>query len=213
MTIILPVTQELLNGFGAVAPHMAGRTEPNLHCVRVTRWTISATCRYSAAMYEHTTYEESVQRYGEAGPSDPDMRVVIPANVVTEIVKHKIAKTGETLLILTHTSATFTVDAETVWQQAWIDTSKANYPPVERLFPDVTDLPIDYTPQHLGSGMLALVAKSGQALGKGTKQGPAALRFQYEQAPIGVAKARPVLVTSGRLSMIVQPVTPTGGAQ
>ena len=70
-----------------------------------------------------------------------------------------------------------------------------------------------YYCEYVVAGMLELVAKSGKALGKGTKQGPAALRFQYEQATIGVAKARPVLVTSGRLSMIVQPVIPAGGVQ
>jgi hypothetical protein len=211
LSITLPITPGLVAGFGAVLQHAAkDAVAPVIQSVRVTMRHIIATDRYTIGQYEHTTYDESVERYGEDGPADPDAAITLPRDVAEWLSKYKVSGLQILTLTLTEDRAiiTWENDAENIVEsRAFKNMSALNYPPVARLIPEVTEGAVDVPPLYLGADLLARVAKSAQIIQRVSRQKNAPVRMQFAPSESRY-RHDPVLVTIGRLTMLIQPSIP-----
>ncbi|KZE41377.1 hypothetical protein [Microbacterium sp. T32] len=201
--IVIPLTADLTAAFRAVLPFTSkDDVTPIIGAVKVTHRYLIATDRYAIARYEHTTYDESVERHGEEGPSEPDFAVLIPRDVAEWIGKHK-PTSGQTL----------TVTAETVtigWTDS-IESSRVlvpvggNYPPVERLITDASAEDVEISPFAIGTDRLDQLVKAGKALARVVGKN-AGWRFQLP-ASTGTRKCPPIRATLGeRMVTMIQPM-------
>lgn len=207
MSVTLPLTPELAAGFAAVAVHAsADKVRPITTGMRVSHRYLTATDMYSVARFEHTTYAESVERHGESGPADPGWTVVIPADVAAWASKLKPVRYVEETLTITDDTATLTRGGVAIESRTFVALT-GNFPPVERLIPEISDAAIDAEPFSLGAAMLAKLAKSAAPLARAAKAKDLPMRFQLTPAPAHSRFPGPVLGTVGdRFLILAQPV-------
>lgn len=210
-SITLPLTPELVAGFGAVLPHASkDAVTPVITGVRVTMRHLIATDRYSVGQYEHTTLEESIERHGESGPDEPDYAVTLPREIAEWLAKFKPAGLQTLTLTDTHAVISWENDPESVVESRSFNSMAAlNYPLVARLIPEQSDESADIVPVYLGSDIFVKVGKSAQIIQRLTKSRNAPVRMQFAPSESRYRHA-PVLATIGRLVMLLQPSTPSG---
>lgn len=201
--IVIPLTADLTAAFRAVLPFASkDAVSLVLTTVRVSQRYLTATDRHAIARYEHTTYDESVSRHGEDGPTSPDFAVLIPRDVAEWIGKHK-PTSGQTL--------TVTTDVVTIGWTAEIESSRAflpvtgNYPPVERFIAEPSDDDVEVSPFAIGTDQLDQLVKAGKALARVVGRNTA-WRFQLPD-PRRSHKNAPVRATLGeRMVTMLQPM-------
>lgn len=195
-TLTFPFTPALAAGFAAVLPHTsADKFTPVLAGVCVTPQHILATDRYSIGRYRHS----------DDTPAESDGWMILPRDAAEWIARYKFDRYAPALtLTITPDALTLTNDAGAVVASRAHVLVAGNYPPVARLFPEVSDDAADVLPFHLGADKLADVVKSAQLLGRADKS------KIYLSTPDVLGKYTPVHMTVGdRFDALLQPVTPT----
>lgn len=216
-TLAIPYTAELAAGIAAVIAHASKDAVTPILCgARFDRRYVVATDRYTVGRYEHTTHPESVARYGEEGPTDPDAGWWIPTDALVWLskqaatLKHAI-RSGLLLVISADTLTIHYGESETgtIAASLHYTADGGNFPPVARLFPEKSDDAIDgFPPAWLGVDSFTKLSKSGTAIGRAEKKKNIPIRFQF-QAGEG-RKLAPVLAHIGdRFDSLIQPVMPS----
>lgn len=206
MTIVIPATAETIAGFAAIALHIGKDAgSPIIGNVRVSHRFAVATDRYTVARLEHTTIAESIERHGEEGPIEPDAFAILPGEIAQWIGKLKVTAYERAEITVTPTSVSVTRNGEPTESRTFAEVH-GNYPPVDRLFPEVSDASIDVSPLRISAEYLLRLAKSAQLMARAVKDKGQVMRLQMSEPHAQHGSPRPVLATCGRLSMLAQPI-------
>lgn len=202
--IALPLTADLTAAFRAVLPFASkDAVSLVLTTVRVSQRYLTATDRYAIARYEHTTYDESVSRHGEDGPTLPDFAVLLPREAVEWVGKLK--PTGGQVLNITAGSVTVNWSPDDVESALEFEPMHLNFPPVERLISEPSADAVEVSPFAIGTDRLDQLVKAGKALARVVGRN-AAWRFQLPD-PRTSHKNAPVRATLGeRMVTMLQPM-------
>lgn len=217
-TIELPYTAEMLSGMFAVAQHTTkDDVTPAIHAVKVTPRFFVATNRYTVGRWEHNTE-------ADAGPltaegvlvNDPDAVVLVPRKAAEWLAKQLPKVLGvedprnlsESPYVVVFTPESVTVkwagNDGAILAVTRFEVVVGNFPPVERLFPEVrsSDRLDDFMPVvSLKPEFLEMFIRGA----KRTVVREAPMRFQLQKSD-NPNKPGPVLITfADRFTGLLQP--------
>lgn len=205
-TIAIPFTVNLAAAFRAVLAFASkDSASPSIMAVSVNNRFIIATDRFAIGRYEHTTYAESVERYGEAGPADPNATVTIPREVAEWLGKQKPMPYQHLTLTLTADTATISYEGGVTLTSMTYAEYSYNFPAVDRLMVESSDDDVQVFPFALGTDRFDQLTKAGRALAKEAGKN-AGWRFQLPGAT-DARKTAPIRASLGeRMVVMIQPM-------